>query len=241
MTEAKSLQDARTKIVLKYIPETEESPRGYLTIVKDQIMGRDKEGKERPFEDLIYFLKVAKNAGLDPTLKQIYAVYRWDNSLGREVMSVQAGIDGLRTIAERTGLYAGSDDPVLEFDKSGKPVKATSTVYKVNPVNGERMPTTATAYWKEYYPASPKMRFMWDRMPNLMIGKCAEALALRKAFPTTSQIYIPEEMHQASDSDYSLPAPKENQDQKKVKASIKKAKAKLKKTKKGEKDVEDND
>lgn len=173
-----------------YVPEGEKSARAYIELVKSQALGLSKKGEERPFEDLLYFMKVAKNAGLDPTLKQIYAVYRWNSTAGRETMSIQAGIDGLRSIAERTGMYGGSDDVVYE-EKDGKPVKATVTVYKV--MNGQRMPVTASARFTEYNAGQG----MWNKMPYLMLGKCAEALALRKAFPVISGIYTPEEMEQA--------------------------------------------
>lgn len=137
-------------------------------------------------------------------------VKRWNSKLGREVASIQVGIDGFRSIAENTGAYAGNDDPVMGEDKEmsftqgkeiGKmnvPCTATVTVYKM--VQGLKCVFVATARWDEFYPGD-KMGFMWRKMPNVMLGKCAEAQALRKAFPKVlGGVYAPEEMDQAGPS-----------------------------------------
>lgn len=142
-------------------------------------------------EELEYFLNVCKRSGLDPFSKQIYSVKRRDKIKG-EVRSIQTSIDGYRLIAHRTGICAGIDEAI--FDDEKKPNKATVTVYRL--VGGVRCPFTATARWIEYYPQ--QNGFMWDKMPCVMLGKCAEALALRKAFPAEmSGLYTNEEMAQA--------------------------------------------
>lgn len=124
---------------------------------------------------------------LDPFANQIYAVIRGPG------MTVQTGIDGFRLVADRTGRYAGNDDPA--FDNEVKPTKATVTVYKI--VGNQRCPFTASARWEQYFPGE-RQGMMWKRMPHLMLGKCAEALALRKAFPAElSGLYTNEELQQA--------------------------------------------
>jgi hypothetical protein len=88
----------------------------------------------------------------------------------------------------------------------GNPTTATATVYKS--VDGMRTAFTATAAWNEYFPGEAQ-GFMWKKMPYLMIGKCAEALALRKAFPAElSGVYTNEEMMQA-DSEPRQSAPRQ--------------------------------
>jgi hypothetical protein len=139
------------------------------------------------------FCYAVHRSGLDPFMKQIHAVKRWNAKLGRDEMTVQVGIDGYRLIADRTGLYAGNDEAI--FDREPKPTKATVTVYKI--VQGQRCAFTATARWSEYYPGD-KQGFMWNKMPCVMLGKVAETLALRKAFPAElSGLYTQEEMDQA--------------------------------------------
>lgn len=125
-------------------------------------------------EELRLFAMVANRSGLDPFAKQIYAVKR----KGR--VTFQTGIDGYRSIAARTGLYDGQDEPEFGpwIDKPiGHPEWATVRVYR----KGVAKAIAATAYWDEYKPQDND--FMWQRMPRVMLAKVAEALALRKAFP----------------------------------------------------------
>ena len=143
------------------------------------------------------FLHACKRTGLDPLMKQIHAIKRWNAAEGRETMAIQTGIDGYRLVAERTGKYAGSDDPVFEMDGKAL-VKATVTVWKL--VDGQRFPFTASARWEEYVQKKKdgSVTSFWVRMPYGQLAKCAEALALRKAFPAElSGVYTHEEMQQA--------------------------------------------
>lgn len=145
-------------------------------------------------DELKLFLIIANKSGLDPFSKQIYFVKRKAKINGQyvEVGAIQTGIDGYRAIAERGGGYAGSDEPIYDSEDAKNPNKATVTVYKI--IQGVRCPFTAAARWSEYCPPTP-MDFMWRKMPYLMLGKTAEALALRKAFPNDlSGIHIDEEM-----------------------------------------------
>lgn len=154
-------------------------------------------------DELRLFIQVCKGANLNPFLKQVFLVPRWDSKEGKETRAIQVSIDGLRSIAESSGAYAGNDDPIFDGEKeieygqkerkkSTVPTKATVTVYKI--VEGQRYPFTATSRWDEYYPGE-KMGFQWHTRPFLMLGKCAEALALRKAFPKLlSGMYSQEEL-----------------------------------------------
>lgn len=149
--------------------------------------------------EIDYFFSVCERAGLDPIQKQIYAIMRYDGRAKREKLVVQVGIDGLRLAAARTNAYAGQDDAVIRGVVEGTvyPAEATVTVYKI--VQGVRCPFTATARWSEYCQrgrdGSPLGQ--WPKMPTVMLAKCAEALALRKAFPAElGGIYSDVEMQQ---------------------------------------------
>lgn len=150
-------------------------------------------------DELALFVQVCNRSQLDPFSKQIYAVKRWDSKLKREVMAVQTGIDGFRLVAARTGEHAGTDDAEYDNEESEHPVWARVTVYRI--VKGQRVPFAAKARWSEYVQTTKDggATSMWRKMPYLMLAKCAEALALRKAFPAElSGLYTADEMAQAS-------------------------------------------
>ncbi len=148
--------------------------------------------KGTPVPQVQIFATICKEKSLSPFQKQIYLLPfnqkkddKWETHYACIV-----GIDGYRTIAERTGNYAGSDDVKFNDDKTEfqcreaglkNPITATVTIHKM--VAGQKIQFTTTASWESYVPANEKKRFNWNRMPYLMLGKCAEALALRKAFP----------------------------------------------------------
>lgn len=123
-------------------------------------------------DELRLFLMQCQRTGLDPFSRQIHAVKRWDSQQQREVMTIQTGIDGFRLIAERTGKYAGNDDPQYDSEEGVRPKKATVTVWKM--VSGQRVPFTRSARWDEFVQTkkdgSPTK--FWLKMPYLMLAKC---------------------------------------------------------------------
>jgi len=168
--------------------------------------------------ELALFAAVCKRTGLDPFAKQIYAIKRTTrrrvrgNWVDEDVLTIQTGIDGIRLIAERSSLYAGQDPPewcgpdghwtdVWLSDEP--PAAARVAVYRKDFAR----PVVGVAKFDSYADRWPPkdgqqvgdLRNLWKTMPEAMIAKCAEALALRKAFPNDlSGIYASEEMDQAA-------------------------------------------
>lgn len=162
------------------------------------------------------FVAAARHSGLDPFRKQISAiVFNKDNPAKRK-MAIITTIDGLRVIAERSGQYRPDDNPPsFEIDNELKGptnplgiVSCTVKVFKRDQL-GTWYACAGQAYWDEFAPikdvwenrqktGEQTVDANWKRMGRVMIAKCAEGQALRKAFPDAfSGLYEQTEMDRA--------------------------------------------
>lgn len=144
--------------------------------------------------DLAVFFHVAQRTGLDPFAKQIYMIGRYDSRKRRQVQTIQTGIDGYRLVArrvaDREGLrlvisrptwYGPDEAPHLIWNtkRDGAPAAAEVTVTRGDDE------FTAVALWDEYVQTTQdgSPTAMWRTRSAHQLAKCAEALALRMAFP----------------------------------------------------------
>lgn len=171
-------------------------------------------------EQFNLFIQVCKQTGLNPFARQIYAVVRnvkskdkYGNDIWVPDMSIQTSIDGYRLLAQRSNEYQGQDGPYFLDGKTKQwleywvedypPVAARVGVMR----KGFQKYLYAVArfesyavheYNKETRKKDGPLSGMWGKMPEVMIAKVAEALALRRAFPAElSGVYTKEEMDQA--------------------------------------------
>lgn len=167
-----------------------------------QIAALKQVGLENvPKPELAVFLHYCQRTGLDPFARQIYMINRGAK------YTIQASIDGLRIVAQRSGNYGGQTAPMWcgedgewkeVWTSKEPPIAAKIGVYYKDSLN----PTWGIAKFESYAVYyNGKLSNLWAKMPDLMIAKCAEALALRKAFPNDlSGIYTDDEMNQADNT-----------------------------------------
>ena len=165
-------------------------------------------------DELELFVNQCNRTQLDPFSKQIYSIKRYNNTLKKSTYQVQVSIDGARLVAQRSGEYAGQT-PTYWCGPDGvwvdvwladdQPSAAKVGVYR----NGFVEPLWAIALFKQYAVTKTEggLTAMWKKMGSLMLGKCAEMLALRKAFPMElSGLYSTEEMEQAGGTEVAVAA-----------------------------------
>jgi phage recombination protein Bet len=144
---------------------------------------KDHVAKDCNDAELAYFGQVCQHRDLDPFLGEIVAIKRG----GR--LNIQETVEGLRTIAERSGLYGGQEGPwwcgpderwhdVWLSDQP--PAAARVLAYR----QGWAKPSTGTATWASnvQFDNNGKIVPIWKNRPDEMLAKCAEVRALKKAF-----------------------------------------------------------
>lgn len=140
--------------------------------------------------ELKYFAQVCAHRDLDPFADEITGIMRWNGKTRREELKIQVTVEGLRALAQRTGLYAGQSEPLwcgpdgewrdVWPDTSKPPTAAKVSVYR----SDWREPAVGKAHYAEFVQLDNggKPTPMWKKMPANQLAKCAERQAMIRAF-----------------------------------------------------------
>lgn len=168
-------------------------------------------------------LEYCRAAGLDPMQKPVHIVPMWDRESGRMRDVIMPGIGLYRIQAARSGSLAGVSEPefgpdvteVIGGQSVTYPAWCRVSVQRRLPT-GEIAAFTAREFWKENYAVkggkekSIAPNAMWTKRPYGQIAKCAQAQALRIAFPEIGAAPTAEEMEgraltvEAADAEVSI-------------------------------------
>lgn len=219
-TEARKVKAELTKKFGAYVEAGEDIETAYKQWSKSLF------GADEPDDEILMFaLSQAKIAGID--LRVAGQMYVQDGN-------VITNIEGLVTIAEKTGQYGGTTRP--EYEEAGeKIISCTVGVFKII---GEHVLTSEqTVYFDEYDTGEG----MWKPAseggkPRTMIKKVALAHAIRASFSTCNGMYVPEEVAKKKKDDGETPRAKtrakmETNIEKALKAHKKKGTSPVKTTK----------
>ena len=164
-------------------------------------------------ESVVMAIDYCKARGLDPMLKPVHLVpmkvknAQTGNSDWRDV--AMPGVGLYRIQASRSGDYAGADEPVFgqtitrkyqsQYDGEIEVSYPEWCKYSVHKIIGDRIVTfSAKEFWLENYASAGAKtdcpNSMWKKRPFAQLAKCAEAQALRKAWPEIGQEPTAEEM-----------------------------------------------
>lgn len=157
-------------------------------------------------DSVILALSYCKARKLDPFKRPIHIVPVWNSAKNDYDDTIWPGIAELRTTAVRTGQFGGADAALFGEMKTRKfqgetgpknnkrmetieltfPEWAQMTVYRITP-SGTRVAIAGPrVYWEETYATIGKTELpnnMWQKRTRGQLEKCAEAAALRRAFP----------------------------------------------------------
>lgn len=147
-------------------------------------------------ESIKLVLSYCKAAGYDPMQKPVHIVPMWDSKEGQMRDVIMPGVGLYRTQAARTGQLAGMSEPEFGEDVTEK-IGGVETTYpkwcrvtvKRRLATSEIVEFTAREFWKENYAVkggkdkSIAPNAMWTKRPYAQLAKCAQAQALRIAFP----------------------------------------------------------
>jgi len=178
----------------------------------------DRQGQREPAPRAVVekFLALSRQSGLNPLSNQIWCIGRL--SKGRVEWAVQTGIDGFRLVADRSEKYAGQDAAEWMTDKGewvdafipalhgGHPLAARVRVYR----DDWDRPAVGVAEWGAYVQTKRDGTpvEMWQKQGAGQLAKCAEALAIRKAFPMDlSGLYTSDEIAAAPEQHVEVAPP----------------------------------